>query len=193
VPIGFPCISHGEIAFGFFNIETDLLLLENYFFFAPSFCSVVIQAAETPDAEEGGYELPGYVIETVRDVGNLMGAIHGTDMRGFIGTVYQHFPFPQRAEEFKQKPYGDAHRSTVEELLRHWARDTRVRVSIEAGLSQVRIADYLFSRDVFHRLVAYVWKGGMPGWKDDARPEYVEAMQRAIKASCSSLFQGLEL
>jgi hypothetical protein len=193
VPIGFPSLSHGEIAFGFFNIETDLLILENYFFFAPSFCGIVTQVAETPGLHRADYSLPGYIIEDRNDVGNLMGAIHGTDLRGFIGSVYRLFPFPQRVEEFKQNPYGEIHRSTVEELISHWARPRTVPVNIEAELFQVRIADYLFSRAVFQRLVGYVLQGGMPGWKGGTRPEYVEAMERAIKATGSPLLQGLEL
>jgi hypothetical protein len=44
-----------------------------------------------------------------------------------------------------------------------------------------------------NRLVAYVWQGGMPGWKDDTRPEYVVAMGKAIKGTTSPVFQGLEL
>lgn len=193
MPIGFPCLSHGEIVFGFFNIETDLLILENYFFFAPSFCAIITQVAETPGLQEDDYSMPGYVIDEDRDVGNLMGAIHGTDLRGFMGSVYRLFPFPQCVEEFKQKPDGDVHRSAVEELISHWARPMSLPVNIDAGSLEVRIANYLFSKAVFQRLVAYVWQGGMPGWKDNTRPEYVEAMQRAIKETACPLFQGLEV
>ncbi|MGD2186296.1 MAG: hypothetical protein PVI71_09215 [Desulfobacterales bacterium] len=32
MPLAFESLSHGSIAFGFFNIETDMLLLENYFY-----------------------------------------------------------------------------------------------------------------------------------------------------------------
>ena len=193
MPLGFPSLSHGGIAFGFFNIETDLLLLENYFFFAPSFCSMVAEVAATRGLTMDDYSLPGYMIADIRDAGNLMGAIHGTDLSGFIGSVYRLFPFPQSAEEFKQKPYGAGHRAIVEELIGHWARPTRVAAKIEAGSLNVRIADYLFSRGVFQQLVAYVWQGGMPGWKDDIRPEYVTAMGKAIKGTTSPVFQGLEL
>lgn len=31
MPLGFPSINKGTIAFGFFNIDTDLLILEHYF------------------------------------------------------------------------------------------------------------------------------------------------------------------
>ena len=32
MPLSFSSTTHGNIAFGFFNIESDMLLLENYFF-----------------------------------------------------------------------------------------------------------------------------------------------------------------
>jgi hypothetical protein len=33
MPLAFESESHGTIAFGFFNIESDVLLLDRYFFF----------------------------------------------------------------------------------------------------------------------------------------------------------------
>jgi hypothetical protein len=44
-----------------------------------------------------------------------------------------------------------------------------------------------------NRLAAYVWQGGMPGWKDDSRPDYVVAMGKAIRETTSPVFQGLSL
>jgi hypothetical protein len=38
MPLLFKSVSHGDLAFGFFNIETDMLLLNGYFFFASDFC-----------------------------------------------------------------------------------------------------------------------------------------------------------
>ena len=37
MPLEFQSISHGKIAFGFFNIETDMILLGHYFLFARDF------------------------------------------------------------------------------------------------------------------------------------------------------------
>ena len=34
MPLSFESQSHGQVAFGFFNIASDMLLLERYFFFA---------------------------------------------------------------------------------------------------------------------------------------------------------------
>ena len=40
MPLEFESISHGKIAFGFFNIETDMILLNHYFLFATGFLSL---------------------------------------------------------------------------------------------------------------------------------------------------------
>lgn len=79
------------------------------------------------------YGIPGYEIADITDVGNLMGAIQGTDLSGFVGNVYRLFPFPQSVEEFKHKPYGAGRRATVKDLIGHWARRTRVPVTTEPG------------------------------------------------------------
>ena len=41
MPLAFDSISHGSIAFGFFNIESDMLLCDHYFLFADEFCRYV--------------------------------------------------------------------------------------------------------------------------------------------------------
>jgi len=41
--------------------------------------------------------------------------------------------------------------------------------------------------------VAYVWKGGMPGWQDNLRPDYVIAMKDAINTSIPPIFEDFEL
>ena len=46
MPLLFQSLSHGEIPFGFFNIETDMILLNNYFFFASDMADNVIRLAE---------------------------------------------------------------------------------------------------------------------------------------------------
>ncbi len=193
MPLAFHSLSHGTIAFGFFNIETDLLLLENHFFFAPEFCAAVASMAQVQTHESRRTRLPGYRIDRPEDLGNLMDAIRGTDLRGFIGHVYRLYPFPRNPEEFKQKPYGDTHRAEVETLLGQWARSIRIPMAWEAGPQRVSIADFTFGVGPFRELVAYVWQGGMPGWQDTARPEYVMAMRDTIKGSVAPLFAGLRL
>jgi hypothetical protein len=126
-------------------------------------------------------------------MGNLMGAIHGVDLSGFIGSVYRLFPFPRNLEEFKQKPYGSKCSASIEGLIERWAIPINVSVTIETGSLQVRIAGFLFSKEIFQQIVGYVWRGGMPGWEDGIRPEYVVKMGKAIKETSSPIFQGLLL
>jgi hypothetical protein len=193
VPLEFHSLSHGRIAFGFFNIDTDLLLLEKYFFFAHFFCNTVEKIASWKDDIVDNFTIPGYVIESFADMGNLMAAIHGIDLRGFIGAVYQLFPFPQRPEEFKQKLDGKAHRAVIEDLINQWGKPVNILVEIEAKSQRIKIAEFVFSKTAFHELVAYVWRGGMPGWQDRLRPDYVREMNNAIHTSVSPLFASFEL
>ena len=46
MPLAFESLSHGTIAFGFFNIDSDMLLLEKYFLFATDFCRQILDLAE---------------------------------------------------------------------------------------------------------------------------------------------------
>ena len=193
MPLEFHSLNHGRIAFGFFNIETDLLLLEKYFFFAHFFCNIVKKIASWQGHEMDEIALPGYVIERSGDVGNLMGAIQCIDLRGFIGGVYQLFPFPQSPEQFKQKPDGEANRAMLEKLINKWGQPAKIPVKLEAGSQKVRIAELLFGKAVFQELVAYVWQGGMPGWEDNLRPAYVLAMKEAISSSTSPIFKDFKL
>jgi len=108
MPLAFKSENHGEIAFGFFNIESDMLLLENYFFFADQFCRWICELAGRNDsAEKHSVVCDGiYYIEKFDDVGDLMGAIHGVRLTGFIGDLYRVFPFPSDPAAFKQNPAG---------------------------------------------------------------------------------------
>jgi hypothetical protein len=85
MPLEFESISHGKIAFGFFNIETNMILLENYFLFSQDFCDRICKIAEVPLKEIYESSWGIYLIETNFDIGNLMGAIYGIDFRCFIG------------------------------------------------------------------------------------------------------------
>lgn len=193
MPLEFHSLSHGRIAFGFFNIETDLLLLEKYFFFAHLFCKMVEKIASWEGHKVGEIILPGYVIERSGDIGNLMGAIQSRDLSGFIRVVYQLFPFPESPKKFKQKSDGKANKAVVKKLINRWGQPAKILVEVEARSQSVKIAELLFSKAALHELVAYVWKGGMPGWQDNLRPDYVIAMKDAINTSISPIFEGFEL
>ena len=46
MPLAFESLSHGTIAFGFFNIDSDMLLLDKYFLFGSDFCEHIVAMAE---------------------------------------------------------------------------------------------------------------------------------------------------
>ena len=191
MPLEFESISHGRIAFGFFNIETDMVLLNHYFLFAKDVCHYIIQATEN-DNEVYKASWEGYRIEE-RDIGNLMGAIYGVDFRGFIGEVYKLFPFPREREEFKQKPEGFKNRPTIEELVRKCAKKINIPFTINLKDDRIGIGEYFFSKKPFHKLIQYVWVGGFPRWKDEIRPDYVLRIKAVIEKSKNPLFNGLIL
>ncbi|MCU0605711.1 MAG: hypothetical protein MUC33_24000 [Desulfobacterales bacterium] len=166
MPLAFESLSHGTVAFGFFNIESDLLLLDRTFFFAADFCSLIITMA-AGDSESCLLK-PAWLIEPPAAIGDLMGAIEGTRYTGFIGEVYQRFPFPEEPSGFIQKPGGWKTRPILLEP----------------------IGDYRFSRPGFHELLDYVWRGGYPRWENGVRPDYVRHMMQAAQESSSAIFAG---
>ncbi len=77
MPLSFKSESHGNIAFGFFNIESDMLLLEKYFFYADTFCEWIKQIANKETTELSKVSSKVHIISDPDDIGDLMGAIHG--------------------------------------------------------------------------------------------------------------------
>lgn len=188
MPLAFESLSHGTVAFGFFNIESDLLLLDRWFFFASDFCSrvAVLAGAEST----GGVLRPAWVIDAPADIGDLMGAIAGIRHTGFIGEVYRKFPFPQDPSAFRQLPGGWKTRSIMMEILSRRAVCRELPFTVEAAVPEVAIGDYRFSRRAFHELLDYVWRGGHPRWENDVRPDYVLRMAQAVQRSSRGLFAG---
>jgi len=193
MPLEFESLSHGRIAFGFFNIETDILLLNQYFFFAQDFCHSVSEVAEKDQQENFETTWDIYLIERRKDIGNLMGAIDGIDHRGFIGEVYKLFPFPQNRSGFKQHPEGFKNRSLIESLIQKYAKGMEIYFRINKERDQINIGEYAFNRAFFQELVKYVWQGGYPRWKDDMPPDYLLAMKEKIDQSKGWLFDGFIL
>ena len=68
MPLVFESLSHGTIAFGFFNIDSDMLLLEQYFLFGSEFSRKTFQELITY-VWRGGYPRwrdgirPDYVLD----------------------------------------------------------------------------------------------------------------------------------
>ncbi len=182
MPLAFETINQGTIAFGFFNIETDLLLLDHLFFFAPEFCNKVLEIAkQDPDCDFQS-SLDVYHIDEPSQIGDLMAAIHGINYQGFIGHVYKIFPFPRQPENFRQKTYGSKNREVVEPLLKEYATNIRVPIIIDSDKQQVTIEKKIFSKTMFQELIKYVRQGGYPKWSNEGPPDYVINMKDKLIA-----------
>ncbi len=191
MPLAFESLNRGTVAFGFFNIDTDLLLLQQYFLFADDFCNYLIQVAEDMGQEAFETAWPVYSIDDPSRIGDLMAAIHGIRHTGFIGEVYKQFPFPRREAEFKQKPEGFQNRDWMISLLEKWAVRETISVRVDQQHETVSIGEYLFTKEVFHQLIQYVWVGGYPQWRDEIRPDYVMEMKGHLQKAGGWLTRGL--
>ena len=193
MPLAFESISHGTIAFGFFNIDSDMLLLDRYFIFSTEFCGHIDDIAAWPPGEPRQSPWRIYHIPDPEQIGDLMGAIHGVHFSGFIGEVYQKYPFPRKEADFKQKPEGTGTRDIVEAIIRKYAAPSEVLFMTDGTGNEAAIGPYRFSRPSFQALIRYVWEGGYPRWRDEQPPDYVLAMGDRIRESACPLFRGLAL
>jgi hypothetical protein len=183
MPLAFSSLSHGTIAFGFYNIETDALLLDRLFFYCTDFCRAVCELERSPRSPEPRVEMPGYVFDEPSRIGDLMGAIRGTRHVGYLGEVYRLWPFPTEAEDFRQRVSGEANRAISEDLLRRWASPQAIALCTSPGEGRYRIGPYEFSERVYGDLLAYVWRGGHPTWEgleEGRRPECVKELSRTV-------------
>jgi hypothetical protein len=192
MPLSFSTLNHGGVAFGFFNIETDLLLLNHNFFFADVFCKAVNQLAEREPDDFSEMTWPAYRLAET-DIGDLHGAIRGTRLVGFIGDVYRQFPFPRDPRAFKQNPEGYQTRDLITGLIQKYAQPSTINVLPERDSETIQIGEFLFSRVGFCELLDYVWVGGYPRWKLEKRPPYLTQMKTKVENSRHPLFKGLAL
>ena len=191
MPLAFDSLSHGRIAFGFFNIESDMLLCDRYFFFADYFCESLKKIADWDEDRLNRTQWPVWFIESAADMGDLMGAIHGVRFCGFLGELYRKFPFPQNPADFKQNPQGHKTQSQVCEIIAAYGRILDIEVAISSGGSEIKMGDYEFSRAQFQELVKYVCRGGYPRWKDETKPAYLTALIKKILKSPKGIFKNL--
>lgn len=191
MPLGFDSRSHGTLAFGFFHIETDMLLLQQLFFFASDFCAALVELARADAGRPHAGTLPGFVIDQARRVGDLRGALAGSAPHGFIGELYRLRPFPGPGPGFRQKTRGEASRLEVEEVIGRFGRATELPLRADPAEGIFALDEYLFDRQGLLELTEYVWRGGMPGWQDGRRPEYLMQTARELRQSGSPWFQGL--
>jgi hypothetical protein len=192
MPLLFKSVSHGELPFGFFNIETDMLLLNDCFFFASDFCRHVTDLARQ-DSDKPYRSAWDVHVMPHEAIGNLQGAIAGTELSGFIGEVYRLFPFPNEVAAFKQNPGGHSTRERIEALATTFVPARRIPVMVNPNGEFIAIGGYAFDRPQFHALLLYVWLGGYPRWKDDVRPAHVVQMATAAEASVHPLLAGIAL
>jgi hypothetical protein len=187
MPLAFPSHSHGTIAFGFFNIETDLLLLERLFFFADRFCQAIIDLSQEKGESQCEVHLDGFSINDRFRIGNLHGAIQGIDLSGFIGATYRKFPFPLDPKGFKQKSYGIKNQGYMQTLIQEYGEPTAIRILWNKNSVQVAVNEYVFDQEIFSTLIAYVDQGGYPRWQNEIRPDYVQSMLKKLKETFSPL------
>ncbi len=186
MPLAFESRSHGTVAFGFFNIESDLLLLDRYFLFATELCERIEALAREPSAGRLEAVWPVFRIDRRQDIGDLHGAIAGTRFSGFIGDTYRKYPFPSDPAGFRQKTRGDCTQAEFLELIAPYAKRIDIPFVADPEADEVAIGDYRFGRTVFHELIRYVLVGGYPRWQDDTPPDYVLAMKRCIEDAGAS-------
>jgi hypothetical protein len=192
MPLAFESMNHGTIAFGFFNIDSDMLLLEQYFLFGSEFCLHIGEMAENVDEAQFKSNWPVYAIEDRGQIGDLMGAIHGIRFTGFIGKLYRKYPFPSEPAAFKQKPEGYLNQAAVRDMISAYARQVLLPVEVSHRALEVDIGGYKFSRKTFQELITYVWQGGYPRWRDGIRPDYVMNMKTKIEDCRRGLFENLQ-
>lgn len=192
MPLTFDSLSHGTIAFGFFNIESDMLLCERYFLFADDFCRYVGDMAGSAAEPIFHASWTVRLIEAPEEIGDLMGAIHGVRFTGFMGELYRRFPFPRLPEEFKQNPEGAQTQSLVTEIISRYGNAQEIVVAADQKTMQVELGAYRFSHIQFQELLKYVWRGGYPRWKNEVRPAYVSNMKKQIMLKRIGIFDDIE-
>jgi len=180
MPLAFKSESHGTIAFGFFNIESDMLLMDRHFFFATDFCKTVCNWAGEQGGTPGKFPFHAYVIKDTAGIGDLHGGIAGTHYSGFIGETYQKYPFPRDRNKFKQQTEGYKTRDEFAQMILNFGIPVDLVLYQNSTEEQIAIGPYLFSRQNYLQLIEYVIQGGFPGWLDDIAPAYVDEMQEAV-------------
>jgi hypothetical protein len=177
MPLAHETLSHGPVAFGFYNIDTDALLLDRYFFFATDFSRAAIDLAGRGQACLD----PAWRFGDPAAIGDLMGAIHGVRHTGYLGEVYRRWPFPNEPQAFRQKLDCAATRDDSQALLARHAEPCLMEMSQEPD-GTLALGPYRFSRPQFLELVAYVRRGGWPTWENyenGACPDFAASLSAA--------------
>jgi hypothetical protein len=187
MPLAFATLNRGVIPFGFFNVESDMLLLAEHFLFADAFCGSIEQLAHGAP----GLRLPVWSITDRDALGDFHGAMSGTELWGFFGAVYRRFPFPAVPEDFHQRADGGHTQDEMRLLADQWAQPGELVLTADPAAATVDLGGYRFDPAGFAALVLYLWQGGAPRWMAGVRPPYVERMMRTVRAADSWLFIGV--
>lgn len=166
MPLLFNSLSHGVVSFGFYNIETDGLLLGEHFFFCTDFCAAIKALFEKPLDDAANAAFSGHVFPDPQRIGDLKGALHGSRRNGFFGEIYRMWPFSEAPEAFRQKLHCFGNREKTLALLELMATSSEIQLARKSNFQQVAIGAYHFSRREFVRLLQYVVRGGYPTWED---------------------------
>jgi hypothetical protein len=181
VPLAFDTVNQGTIAVGFFNVESDMFLVGDYLLFASDLCGWIAEQAARiePDYSED-HEV--WRVEP-QAFGDLHGAMGGWDPGGFLGEVYARYPFPALREEFHQKPQGYRTRAVFEEMVARHGTCTVITLRADSVARTYAFGRFVFAVEWWRAVIDYLWRGGMPRWQDEERPEYVKAMAQAVEGS----------
>jgi len=189
MPLGFYSVSHGQVAFGFFHIETHMVLLNDLFFWARDICAFFRALAQKTGDRHG--ELQAWRLGGP-DAGNLHGAIAGVDHGGFIGELYRQRPFPKRREDFKQHTGEGFPPRAVEDLINRHGQPFAAALKAETRSGLVTIGEYAFDKSGLCGLAGYLLMGGMPRWQNELAPGYVADMGRAMGQGSPPWFAGCQ-
>lgn len=193
MPLGFNSLNHGVIAFGFFNIETDLLLMQNRVFWCRDFCALFTDLGATEAHKIFQARLPAWIIQNQEDLGDLHGSIAGRTHYGLIGELYRRWPFPSDPAGFRQKPAGAATKAEVLEILERFGQQAELEIRAEASQDLCDLGGISFNGDGTRALANYVWRGGMPGWQDGQRPDYLWEAAADWRGAVNPLLAGMAL
>lgn len=193
MPLGFRSINRGVVAFGFFHIETHLMLLEDHVFWCRDFCELFTDLARTEAQSKFTARLPGWRMSAPGALGDLHGAIAGRSHTGLIGELYCRWPFPQDPAGFRQKPVGAAPPQEAAALADEYGQATSWEVSADPQAGELVIDDFRFDAPGARALAGYVWRGGMPGWQEGRRPDYLWSAAEIWRGSDNSFLSGMPL
>lgn len=193
MPLGFHSVSHGIIAYGFFNIETDLLLMRQHVFWCRDFCELISDLAKTEPHKLFQTRLNSWFIPNPRDLGDLHGSIAGRTHYGLIGETYRRWPFPEDMGDFNQKPAGAASKQEVRKIAERFGQAQKLEVKADPATAVLAIGTYQFTPNESRALVDYVWRGGMPGWMGGERPDYLWEAAANWREAVSPFVAGMRL